>query len=349
MSQRIDYRVAASSQWSVLVRRSATAHHPPLIIKLKPMVCVWVCVLFFFEPKHNQTSTRNHLFIFLFRFFSFWGSARARDKIWATWCGCLARRTTTTTRKMWSVRANNHHNPPAPVNDIEESVPRRKYLWDKTQHHHHHHHHAGAGGGSWWVSGFRESHEDAVATRLRQNQLADAEKAEWNNGEGAVFDESVRQEKEAVRKWLAEDTARGVVRIYEARLNAAQSTVVRCTLATTAQQVCLKVGLPPNALHYQLNGDVIRRMDPFDCPLALQNDYLKCIGFDKAKRIQEEGTSRDMADFIRFYAGEWSELNHKPRKWIKRGKTNQKQSKWNGITLRRESTRDFGIFRTDFF
>lgn len=164
-------------------------------------------------------------------------------------------------------------------------------MWDKTQH----------GGASWWSSGFRDSLDGSVVSRSRYSRTL--VNPDWNL-EGSVYDASIAEEREAVGNWLSVDSNRGVIRIYEARANTAHSTLVLCSLTTTAQQVCLKVGLPPNALHYQLNGDVIRRMDPFDCPLTLQNDYLRCIGFDKVKRIQEEGISLELADFIRFYAGE---------------------------------------------
>ncbi|XP_055331496.1 PH domain leucine-rich repeat-containing protein phosphatase 2-like [Paramacrobiotus metropolitanus] len=181
---------------------------------------------------------------------------------------------------MWSIRSRA---------DPGESA-RRKYMWDKTQH----------GTGSWWSSGFRESLDGSVVSRSRSSRPVSA--AEWH-AEGALYDATLAQERDAVDNWLGNDVSRGVIRIYEARINCSQSTLVLCNVTTTAQQVCLKVGLPPNALHYQLNGDVIRRMDPFDCPLALQNDYLRCIGFDKIKRIQQEGAALELADFIRFYAG----------------------------------------------
>ncbi|KAK6982025.1 PH domain leucine-rich repeat-containing protein phosphatase 1, partial [Biomphalaria glabrata] len=43
-----------------------------------------------------------------------------------------------------------------------------------------------------------------------------------------------------------------------------------CTLSTPAQKICLQLGIPGNALHVQLSGDVIRRMEAIDCPLAIQ-------------------------------------------------------------------------------
>jgi PH domain/leucine-rich repeat-containing protein phosphatase len=77
-------------------------------------------------------------------------------------------------------------------------------------------------------------------------------------------------------------------------------------LSTTAQKICLQLGIAANALHVQLNGDVIRRMEPFDCPLAIQNEYLASIGYSNHHRIQEEGAREELSYLVKFYSGKSS-------------------------------------------
>ncbi|KAK3603860.1 hypothetical protein CHS0354_042868 [Potamilus streckersoni] len=108
--------------------------------------------------------------------------------------------------------------------------------------------------------------------------------------------------KSDMKAWLEEDTSNGFVRVfnYDSEVN---SRMFPCTLSTTAQKLCLHCGMPPNSLHVQFNGDIIRRLEPFDCPLAIQNDYLQNIGYSDLRRIQEIGAHEDLPYLVKFYAG----------------------------------------------
>ncbi|XP_014669516.1 PREDICTED: PH domain leucine-rich repeat-containing protein phosphatase 2-like [Priapulus caudatus] len=102
--------------------------------------------------------------------------------------------------------------------------------------------------------------------------------------------------------WLG-DTNHGFMRVYDPNSHAMKSRCLPCSLGTTCHQICLKLGIQSNALHLQYNGDVIRRLEPYDHPLALQNEYLSKIGYSDICRIQEVGQSKELGYLIRFYAG----------------------------------------------
>ena len=92
--------------------------------------------------------------------------------------------------------------------------------------------------------------------------------------------------------------------MYAPDVGYSKSQMVPCTLSTSAHKICLMLGISLNALHVQLNGDIIRRLDPYEHPLVLQNEYLAGLGYNDIVRIQEEGTKEDLGYLIRFYAGE---------------------------------------------
>ena len=68
-------------------------------------------------------------------------------------------------------------------------------------------------------------------------------------------------------------------------------------------------GVAPNSLHVQFGGDLIRRLDPYEHPLVLQNEYLSKIGYQDVYRIQMESLSVDLGYLIRFYSGKNFETN----------------------------------------
>ncbi len=105
------------------------------------------------------------------------------------------------------------------------------------------------------------------------------------------------------KEWLAEDTTHGYIRVHAPDTNFSRSQSLPCTLSTSAHKICLMLGISLNALHVQLNGDIIRRLDPYEHPLVLQNEYLAGLGYSDISRIQEEGLSEDLAFLIKFYAG----------------------------------------------
>ena len=109
-----------------------------------------------------------------------------------------------------------------------------------------------------------------------------------------------------VARWIGDDTSHGFIRVSssESADNNAYSRLFPCTLSTTAQKICVQLGIPHNALHVQLNGDIIRRMEPSDCPLAVQSEYLASIGYANLRRIQEEGAKEELSFLVKFYSGE---------------------------------------------
>ena len=48
---------------------------------------------------------------------------------------------------------------------------------------------------------------------------------------------------------------------------------------------------------------MIRRLDPYEHPLVLQNEYLSKIGFYDVYRMQLEGLCADLGYLIRFFSG----------------------------------------------
>ena len=104
------------------------------------------------------------------------------------------------------------------------------------------------------------------------------------------------------QKWIAEDTSHGFVRVFKSDMDT-NPMLFPCTVSTTAQKLCIHCGMPPNSLHVQFNGDIIRRLDPFDNPLALQNEYLRDIGYVELRKIQEIGYQGDVDYLVKFYAG----------------------------------------------
>ena len=106
-----------------------------------------------------------------------------------------------------------------------------------------------------------------------------------------------------VSRWIGDDTSHGFIRVSSSE-NVDNSRLFPCTLSTTAQKICVQLGIPHNALHVQLNGDIIRRMEPFDCPLAVQNEYLASIGYTDVRRIQEEGAKEELSFLVKFYSGQ---------------------------------------------
>ncbi|XP_052062683.1 PH domain leucine-rich repeat-containing protein phosphatase 2-like isoform X1 [Mytilus californianus] len=103
------------------------------------------------------------------------------------------------------------------------------------------------------------------------------------------------------RSWLDKDTSNGYIRVFFS--DADNSQLSKLTLSTQSQKICTQCGRPPNSLHVQLNGDIIKRLEPFDCPLAIQNEYLQRIGYTDISKIQEFGASEDLSYLVKFYAG----------------------------------------------
>ena len=126
---------------------------------------------------------------------------------------------------------------------------------------------------------------------------------ESNKYDGVHLQSPVTRKTEVdVNSWITEDTNNGFVRVYKSEFDS-NPRLFPCTLSTTAQKLCIQSGMPPNSLHVQFNGDIIRRLEPFDSPLALQNDYLHKIGYTDQQKIQEVGAMEDLSYLVKFYAG----------------------------------------------
>ena len=118
----------------------------------------------------------------------------------------------------------------------------------------------------------------------------------------------LHQKEVDIQDWLSKDPTHGFIRVYPSSNASSQvygkSQLVPCTLSTSAHKICLVLGISINALHVQMNGDIIRRLDPYEHPLVLQNEYLTNVGISDMRRIQSEGTLPDLAYLIKFFSGE---------------------------------------------
>ena len=153
---------------------------------------------------------------------------------------------------------------------------------------------------------------DSIAELYEKSQQQDGGSASLQRNKGAghskgTGSEAALLEKDVnVEEWLNDDSSHGFIRVYPASLGAVHinsSQLVPCSLSTSAHRICLMLGISINALHVQMNGDVIRRLDPYEHPLALQNELLSGLGYTDLGRIQHEGATADLAYLIRFYAG----------------------------------------------
>ncbi|NP_001120215.1 PH domain leucine-rich repeat-containing protein phosphatase 2 [Xenopus tropicalis] len=105
------------------------------------------------------------------------------------------------------------------------------------------------------------------------------------------------------REWLREDPNRGCVYVYGTDTSASSPDllVVLCTVETSVSEICASEGR--DGLYIQLNGDLVRRLDPQERPLHMIYKYLAALGFQDALRIQEEAAYSDLSCMIRFYSG----------------------------------------------
>jgi len=107
-----------------------------------------------------------------------------------------------------------------------------------------------------------------------------------------------------VASWLVADPGNGLVRVFApGGVEVRASRLVPCTLTTTAHKICLQLGVPGTSLHLQLAGDAVRRLEPHDKPLTIQNDYLTTLGYTNVAAMQAEGISDDLVYLVKFYSG----------------------------------------------
>ncbi|KAM9302013.1 PH domain leucine-rich repeat-containing protein phosphatase 2 [Gastrophryne carolinensis] len=104
------------------------------------------------------------------------------------------------------------------------------------------------------------------------------------------------------RDWLREDPNRGCIYLCGTDHGASVPDLhaVLCTVDTMASQICVCEGA--ENLYMQLNGDLVRRLDPQERPLQIIYKYLSELGFRDSMRIQEEAAHSDLSCMIRFYS-----------------------------------------------
>ncbi|XP_068115845.1 PH domain leucine-rich repeat-containing protein phosphatase 2 isoform X2 [Hyperolius riggenbachi] len=115
------------------------------------------------------------------------------------------------------------------------------------------------------------------------------------------------------REWLREDLNRGCFYIYgtDHGSSAPDLHVVLCTLDTEASEICECEGT--ECLYIQLNGDLVRRLEPEERPLHIIYRYLSDLGFRDTTRIQEEAAHSDLSCMIRFYSEKPSSVEQQDR------------------------------------
>ncbi|XP_013390226.1 uncharacterized protein LOC106158698 [Lingula anatina] len=141
---------------------------------------------------------------------------------------------------------------------------------------------------TWDLSDSLADMYDKVMREMRQNMPT-----KKTNGDKSID----------VRAWLEKDTSNGFIRVFIPDSDLSKSYLIPLTLNTPAGRVCQILGIPPNSLHVQLNGDIIQRLEPYENPLVIQNEYLATIGYTDVTRIQEEGHNPEIGFQIRFYTG----------------------------------------------
>uniref|UniRef100_A0AAY4E459 PH domain leucine-rich repeat-containing protein phosphatase 2 n=1 Tax=Denticeps clupeoides TaxID=299321 RepID=A0AAY4E459_9TELE len=114
--------------------------------------------------------------------------------------------------------------------------------------------------------------------------------------------------------WLKGDTQRGCVVMYGATEPPApvpgpqasgtpqpDLRLVLCSTSSTVGELCAQRDGQQD-LYLQLHGDLIRRLDPSECPLQMVYDYLAAMGYEDPLRIQREAANSDLSCMIRFYS-----------------------------------------------
>ncbi|XP_072278632.1 PH domain leucine-rich repeat-containing protein phosphatase 2 [Pyxicephalus adspersus] len=104
------------------------------------------------------------------------------------------------------------------------------------------------------------------------------------------------------REWLREDPNRGCVFVCGSDHGSSipDLHVVLCTVDTMASEICSCEGM--ENLYIQLNGDLVRRLEPEERPLHIIYKYLSDLGFRDPLRIQEEAAHSDLGCMIRFFS-----------------------------------------------
>eukprot|EP00066_Takifugu_rubripes_P005777 XP_003970078.2 PREDICTED: PH domain leucine-rich repeat-containing protein phosphatase 2 [Takifugu rubripes] len=116
------------------------------------------------------------------------------------------------------------------------------------------------------------------------------------------------------RDWLKGDTRRGCVCLYGGTVDPQPATsgpqassapqtdlqLVLCSTSTTVEELCAQ--RDGKSLYVQLHGDLVRRLEPSECPLQMVHDYLAAMGYTDPARVQQEAANSDLSCLIRFYS-----------------------------------------------
>ena len=100
-------------------------------------------------------------------------------------------------------------------------------------------------------------------------------------------------------KWLAMNEERGFVRVHTS--DGSYSGAERCMLGTTAGELADRIG--SKWLFLCDSSGSVRRMAGSECPLAVQVEKLKEMGYE-GSRLQQYGQTVEAGHCIRFYDGE---------------------------------------------
>lgn len=52
-----------------------------------------------------------------------------------------------------------------------------------------------------------------------------------------------------------------------------------------------------------MSSDLVRKLNPTESPLNIQNELLRKLGYTENKRVQNEGKVSETGNYVKFYAG----------------------------------------------
>ena len=118
------------------------------------------------------------------------------------------------------------------------------------------------------------------------------------------FDQTNEQDgnDDELLSWIKQDPTRGVLRVH--RPEGTFSDLVRCTVQTPADTIMSKC--LTKELYVVYAGHFVKKLNVADCPLRIQSEYLRMVGYSDEGRIQEEGRHPELAQLIKFVTGDKS-------------------------------------------
>lgn len=110
--------------------------------------------------------------------------------------------------------------------------------------------------------------------------------------------ETIQDEKD-LQTWIKEDPNRGAIRVYQP--GSTYSELTRCDAETYAEVIMSKCVTSDLYVYYA--GQSSEPLGYDDRPLAIQNRFLRSLGYEEPERIQFEGTREDLVYMFKFVAG----------------------------------------------